>query len=260
MKTISFVNLKGGVGKSTSAINTAATLAAELGKRVLLIDADSQGNASKSLLPPGEYNTLELVLKGEEPYYENLIYPSMVRNLDVLPGDISLMDADLASLTSGRVNLNAIRDLRDALTEDDAYDYMVIDCPPSFSAACAAAIAASEHIVIPIKLDMFSFYGMRELTAQIDGVRRLHPEVRIAGCLVTMWYREEAVLQGEALLRREALVPVFDTVIRRTPKVDESTWAREPVLTYSPRSAAAQDYRKFVAEFLAREEARAYGL
>lgn len=258
MRTISFVNLKGGVGKTTSVINVAAVLAAEYGANVLVIDADSQGNTSKSLLPPGEYNTLDLILDGTEEFYEHVVYPSSVRNLDVIPGDISLMDADLASLTGGRTNINALRDLRDAITEDDAYDYILIDCPPSFSAACAAAIAASDSIVIPIKLDMFSVSGMKELTAQIEGVHRIHPDVRVAGCLVTMWYRDDVVLQGERFLREHAPVHVFKTMIRRTPKVDESTWAHEPVITWSPRSAAAQDYRKFVAELVG-GEVRRYG-
>lgn len=256
MKTIAIVNLKGGVGKTVTSINMAALLATEHGKRVLLVDADAQGSATKSLLPEGQYNTLAALLIHGEAYYENLIYPSTIRNLDVLPADEELRNLEINASVGGpsaRIGLNALRDLRDALTEDDAYDYVIIDCPPAFTPACAAAIAAATAIIIPIKVDKYAVEGMRDLTMQIAGVRRIHPDVHVAGCLVTMWYRAEAVLQGEEVLRKQAPVRVFGTKIRRTPKVDESTWMDEPVITWSPRSAAAQDYRRFVGEFLAQE-------
>lgn len=261
MRTISIVNLKGGVGKTITAINMATILATEHQQRALLIDADSQGNASRFLLPElqAPYNTLVDLMEGRTDTYENLIYPTRYRNLDVLPADSGLMRADLASLKNGVSDINVLRDLRDALIEDDAYDSVIIDCPPSFSAACACAIAASTSIVIPVKLDMFSAEGMRELTDQIAGVRRIHPEVRISGCLITMWYNAPSVVQGEAYLRKSAPAHVYETVIRRTPKVDESTWMREALLEWSPQSSAGRDYRRFTQEYLDREEAAIHG-
>jgi len=156
-------------------------------------------------------------------------------------------------LQGERPNLRAIRDLRDAVAEADAYDCIVIDCPPALSPACAAAIAASTDVVIPIKVDAYSVRGMNELTAQIDRLRSIYPDVHVAGCLPTMWYRSDTVEQGERLLQEQAPVHVFASHIRRSPKVDESTWTGEPVVSWSPRSAAAQDYRAFVAEFLGEE-------
>ena len=250
MKTIAIVNLKGGVGKTVTAVNVAAILATEYDRRVLLIDADPQANATQSLLPPGEYNTLAGLLMGAELHYELLTYPSSIRDLDVLPADDELRNLDVDVLQGGRPNLGAIRDLRDAMDEDEAYDVIVIDCPPALSPACAAAIAASTDVVIPIKVDAYSVRGMNELTAQIDRLRSIYPDVHVAGCLPTMWYRSDAVEQGEQLLREQAPVHVFAGHIRRSPKVDESTWTGEPVVSWSPRSAAAQDYRAFVAEFL----------
>ena len=260
MKTIAIVNLKGGVGKTVTAVNLAAIVATEYNQRVLLIDADPQANATQALLPPGEYNTLAALLTGALPdtiypgYYGDLLYHSGIRRLDVLPADDELRALDVDLLRGERPNLRAIRDLRDALTEDDAYDVIVIDCPPALSPACAAAIAASTHVVIPIKVDAWSVRGMNELTAQIERLRSIYPDVHVAGCLPTMWYRSDTVEQGERLLREQAPVRVFASRIRRSPKVDESTWTGEPVVSWSPRSAAAQDYRAF-AEELWREEA-----
>ncbi len=128
------------------------------------------------------------------------------------------------SAPGGGPNLQAIRGgLRDAMEEGDAYDCIVIDCPPALSPACAAAIAASTDVVIPIKVDAYSVRGMNELTAQIDRLRSIYPDVHVAGCLPTMWYRSDTVEQGERLLREQAPVHVFASHIRRSPKVDEST-------------------------------------
>ena len=250
MKTIAIVNLKGGVGKTVTAVNVAAILATEYDRRVLLIDADPQANATQSLLPPGEYNTLAGLLTIPDAYYDDVLYHSSIRGLDVLPADDELRNLDVDVLQGERPNLRAIRDLRDALAEDDAYDCIVIDCPPALSPACAAAIAASTGVIIPIKLDAYSVRGMSELTAQIERLRAVYPDVRVAGVLPTMWYRSDIVEQGEALLRQSSPVRVFESRIRRSPKVDESTWTGEPVVSWSPRSAAAQDYRAFVAELM----------
>ena len=204
MKTIAIVNLKGGVGKTVTAVNVAAILATEYGQRVLLIDADPQANATQSLLPPGEYNTLAGLLTIPDAYYDDLLYHSSIRGLDVLPADDELRNLDVDLLQGERPNLRAIRDLRDAVAEDDAYDCIVIDCPPALSPACAAAIAASTDVVIPIKVDAYSVRGMNELTAQIDRLRSIYPDVHVAGCLPTMWYRSDTVEQGERLLQEQA--------------------------------------------------------
>lgn len=253
MNAYSIVNFKGGVGKTVTAVNMAAILATEYGKRVLLVDADPQGNATQSLLPPGEYSSLLSLLQGDEPYYENLTTPTPIRGVDMIPADDALRELDVDLLQGLRLNLQALRDLRDAVDEDEVYDCMIIDCPPALSPACAAAIAASTGVIIPIKLDAYSVRGMSELTAQIDRLRAVYPDVHVAGVLPTMWYRSDIVEQGEALLRANSPVRVFESKIRRSPKVDESTWTGEPVVSWSPRSAAAQDYRTFVAELLGRE-------
>ena len=167
MKTIAIVNLKGGVGKTVTAVNVAAILATEYDRRVLLIDADPQANATQSLLPPGEYNTLAGLLTIPDAYYDDVLYHSSIRGLDVLPADDELRSLDLALLQGEQPNRQAIRGLRDVLEEDDAYDTVVIDCPATLSVSCAASIAASTDVVIPIKLDGYSLRGMNELTPRL---------------------------------------------------------------------------------------------
>ena len=257
MRTFAILNMKGGVGKTTTAINLAYLLAAEYRRRVLLSDADPQANATHALLRPGqEWCGLAGLLGGYATVYDELVVSSDIPNLDVMPASDELWEIDLRERTGDGLlhgTVNALRDLRDAAVEDDAYDVLVIDCPPNFSTACVAAVNAADRIIIPVLPDAFSAAGMGSLTRQIDGVRRLHPDVRVAGCLVNQWHNAAVVTDATAYLRENSPVPVFDTVIRRTDKVLESTWAREPVQTWSPFSSAARDYRAWVKELLEKE-------
>lgn len=258
MRTFAILNMKGGVGKTTTAINLAYLLATEYRRRVLLIDADPQANATRALLPPGrEWSGLAGLLGGYATVYDEVVVSSGIPNLDVVPASEELWGIDLMGHTGeGRAlgTANVLRDLRDSAMEDDAYDVIVIDCPPNFSAACVAAINAANSIIIPVLPDAFSADGMGSLVYQIDGVRKIHPDVRVAGCLVTQWHRADVVVDATAHLRAESPVPVFDTVIRRTDKVLESTWAREPVQTWSPFCGAARDYRAWVKELVGKGE------
>lgn len=253
MKTISIVNLKGGVGKTITAVNMAQILAADYGKRVLLIDADHQGNTTKFYGVSTDAGTLADAFGGLATVPENVIKHTVYRNLDLIPADMSLASVDLQSDADTRAALlRTLPDLCDAL--DDQMDYVIFDCPPAFSVACISAIAASNDVIIPVKPGMFEMEGMSELIDQVVDIQRTNPAITIAGVLLTMWHNADVVLQGEQFLRQHVPVRVFDTHIRRTDKVDESTYAREPITEWSPRSSAAQDYRAFVAEYLRGEQ------
>ena len=254
MRTFAIVNRKGGVGKTTTAVNLAYVLATSCRLRVLLIDADGQANATGILLPKGEYAGLGALLRGYGICYDELTVHTDVEGLDVLPASEDLWALDLEAVTSdsGR-SFRALRDLREAVEEDESYDVIVIDCPPNLSAACVSAILASDAVIIPVLSDACSSTGVADLVEQIDSLRYIRPEIRVAGVLVNQWHRSPVVEDSVAYLREEGYVPVYETVIRRTDKVPESSWARMAVQQWSPFCSAARDYRAWVAELLAKE-------
>lgn len=256
MKTICIMNLKGGVGKTITATNLAAVFAAR-GKRVLLVDADHQGNTSAFFQSDQEATTLCDILRGEnEPYWADNVQRTGYEGLDIVPGNM-----DLAALETGEApydRWHALYRLREFLlsaAEDDAYDFAIIDMPPAFSTAAKAALIAADEVIIPMKLDAFSINGMAELLKQIASMRKVNPRLRLAGILITMWRNTEMVRQAEQILRGGS-VPVYKTVIRRTDIVDESTYGSKPLYLYSPNCAAAVDYKRFAAEYLEGSEGR----
>ncbi|MBD5169260.1 MAG: ParA family protein [Oscillibacter sp.] len=254
MKTICVMNLKGGVGKTVTACNMAAILAADHGQRVLLIDADHQGNTSKFFHADQEAATLREILLGEaEPYWPENVQLTGYEGLDIIPADMSLAELDTAPEMQEFKSLWRLRDLLLVIADDNAYDYVIIDMPPAFSFAARAALVAADEVIVPIKLDAFSVDGMAELLRQISSMRKVNPRLTLAGVLITMWRNVDVVNQAEEVLRNSG-VPVFKTTIRRTDIVDESTFQREPLNVYSPRSAACVDYRRLVGEYLERGE------
>ena len=252
MRTIAILNLKGGVGKTTTAVNMASILA-ERGYRCVVIDADPQANATQFFGIDGEEcnTTTDMLL----PTYiggdvDDFLYATATAGVQIIPADFGLVDVDIASIRGeNRTIVKRFKDVVDTLNDDDMTDFVIVDCPPSFTAASIAAIYAADDIIIPVKIDAFSMAGMKQLTKQIHSVQNIRPQIRIAGALITMWHNSPAVVQGEQLLR-ESRVPVFHTVIRRSDKVDEASFMRLPLGTYSSRSSAAKDYESFVTEYL----------
>ena len=251
VRTFAIVNRKGGVGKTTTAVNLAYVLATSCRKRVLLIDADGQANATQ-ILPKGEYDGLGALLRGTAICYDELTVHTDVAGLDVLPASEDLWSIDLDRDQSS-FRYSALSHMRDAMEEDDAYDMMIVDCPPNLSVACISAILASDAVIIPVLSDACSATGVADLVDQIDSLRYIRPDIRVAGILVNQWHRSPVVEDSVAYLREDGRVPVYDTVIRRTDKVPESSWARMAVQQWSPWCSAARDYRAWVAELLAKE-------
>lgn len=253
MKTIAIMNNKGGVGKTVTAINLADILVRDYHKRVVLADCDGQMNLTRFFLPefdPEFGCNVSAVLTGDvEPYWLENLEP--VRSgLELLPGSTVLYDLDLLAIRDGLGDTHALRSFRDAMAEDGEVDYFILDCPPGYTLASVSALLAADEVVVPVGIDGFSFWGMTDMKAQLESLQRAAP--RIAGALVLQWRNSEVSRQGEALLR-ELDIPVFQTVIRRTDKVPESTFERQPIVLYSPGSAAAQDYRRWVREYLGEE-------
>lgn len=250
--TTAILNLKGGVAKTTTAVNMAAILAKEHKARVLLIDADSQCNTTEFFGAAPSKGNVAQILRLPEDHYDpvafcgSCIQTTEYKGVNIIPGDDSLMDLDLSKVELGKVNVNILRQLVEGVS--GMYDYILIDCPPAFNAASAAALVAADDVVIPIKLDAFSLRGMGNLMRQIKNMRRINPRLRLAGCLPTMWYKDPQIQAAEEQLRSAGL-PVFPH-IRRSDKVDRMTWQQDPLLVSSPNSAAGVDYRKFVAEYV----------
>lgn len=252
MRTTVIFNAKSGVGKTTTVINMAAELAAR-GKRVVLIDADPQCNLTQfyGAAPEIFDVTVYHLLTGQnEPCYADWL-TTVRTNIMLVPASMDLVLADVRALKDGSVKLGALRELAEALAEDDAADFMLIDCPPSFTAATTAALAAADDVIIPTKLDGFSISGVGELLRQIAGMRDVNPKIRVAGVLATQYDGTTVALNTVEALR-ESAVPIMPAMIHRTTAVDRSTYERLPVRelagTYAKR--CAEEYASVVDEWL----------
>jgi chromosome partitioning protein len=251
IKTVSIINLKGGVGKTISAANIAHILATIHNFKVLLADNDKQGNISKMF---GLHNenapSISDVLTVRGMNLNGIIKPTVFANLDVLPANMSLLEANREVL----LDVNRPQQTRFSKAFESIagrYDYCIIDNAPDINISTINAMTASDDIIIPVKIDKFTFDGLNELQKQIAVTREeFNPRLAVRGCLITSYQNNEVNRQGEAYLRENSTYPVFVTRIRRTEKVDESTFASAPILEHSRRCAAAKDYIAFVEEYL----------
>ena len=252
MRTFAIVNRKGGVGKTTTAVNLAYVLATSCRLRVLLIDADSQENASSISTGHTGTGVADLLRHGDTDFYQKYIEQTDIPNLDLMPAGEDLDVLDLECMCGKRQPNNWIlRGLLDVLEEDDAYDVAVIDCPPYFSLSCLNAITAANRLIIPAGTDAYSAVGMAGLERKIEQIRTACPGVSISGCLVTQWTRSRQSEDAVDFLREEGPVHIFSTVIRSSAeKVREATWARQATAQYSPFCNTSRDYRAWVRELL----------
>ncbi len=259
MRTYCIVNRKGGVGKTTTAVELAYNLAVKHEQRVLLVDADSQANATSLLVRKEAPWGLDAILRGDTCNMEDVIDHSIYTNLDIIPATEGLGDYELeCTIGARRPTFDRLRDLLEELAAADIYDRVVIDCPPYYSVSCISALSASNSIIIPATVDAYAAEGLDGLVRQIDNIRTACPSIGVAGVLVTQYHRCDAAEDAVAHLREEAPVPVFDSVIRRSDKALEATWAGAAVGDWSRMSAPARDYAGWVSELLAREGAAAH--
>ena len=247
MQTTAILNLKGGVGKTTTVIHMAAILAKVKARRVLVIDCDSQASLSEFLEAKREDGTLtDALLNGDEYFAATCIQKTPIDGVDILAADDRLMELDLSSIKSKLIDPLTLRRRVELLAIREEYDNILIDCPPAFNASSAAALMASDDVVIPIKIDAFSLTGMANVMRQIFSCRTINPRLRVAGLLPTMWYKSEQIRQaGETLWKSEFRIFHHS---RRSKAVDDLTFSRE-VLT-SSRSGSEIDYRIFVDEWM----------
>jgi len=248
MRVISIANFKGGVGKTTTAVNLAAELATD-GFETLLIDADPQHNTTDFYLKDADgCVTLTDLLEGYgDPYWPNNVTPTFRSHLSILPADMGLLRLDLISIRNGAGRgPQRLADFLRVLEDDSAFDYVIADCPPGFTAASVALLCESDDVILPTLPDAFSRAGAMELMDQLREIRR---EAALLRChvLATMKERTRLSRQGLELMRASSL-PVMETAIRRSVSVGESSYARQPLMDYAPGCSAAKDYRALAAE------------
>ncbi len=252
---IAVANQKGGVGKTTTAVNLGASLAA-LGKRILLVDLDPQGNATMGcgVDKHGLKSTTCDVLLGEKQIRETAVH-SKEANLDVLPanGDLTAAEVGLMGLPMKDKRLNlALSGIR------DEYDYIIIDCPPSLNMLTVNAMVAAEGVVIPIQTEYYALEGLSALASTIDQVRvARNPKISILGILRTMHDpRNNLANEVSAQLISHFGEQVFRTIVPRNVRVAEAPSHGLPVLRYDRASRGAIAYLALASELLRRLEKR----
>ena len=249
---IAMCNQKGGVGKTTTAINLSAALA-ELGRRVLLVDFDPQGAASVGLgvNPHVLQRSIYSLLVGRQDRPQDVIIPSGVAGLDLLPANIDLSAAEL-QLVSEVAREHTLKRVLDPLKGH--YDFIIIDCAPSLGLLTVNALTAADTVMIPLECEFFALRGVALLTDTINKVRdRINPDLGLLGVVATMY--DSRTLHSREVLARvlEAFGDkVFHSVIRRTVRFPETTVAGEPITTYAPTSDGAESYRTLAKEVVIR--------
>lgn len=269
MYTISVINLKGGVGKTTTTVALADVLSRE-NKQILVVDNDKQGNASRTYL---EYNKESLsgshrMLMSAEaqsnirtPRGMNPDNSTAYINTKIIPCNLYMKQAEIELLNDmleyngkehGKTHIipkhERYRYALGAVQED--FDYCIIDNPPDIGISVVNALVASDGIIIPVNLDNYSLDGLEELAEQIEQIKALNPKARLLGCLITDFERTDTSEAAERWLREKSGQPVFKQRIRHSKKTKDAPAYHMPITRYSIRSGAAQDYKKFTRELL----------
>jgi chromosome partitioning protein len=258
MRVLVLANQKGGVGKTTTAINLGTALAA-IGEKVLIIDLDPQGNASTGLGIDRKSRKLSTydVMIGEAPL-ASVVQPTAVPQLFVAPSTLDLLGVELEIAPhkdrSYRLR-QALERLSQELPENERFSYILVDCPPSLNLLTVNALAAANSVLVPLQCEFFALEGLSQLLSTVDQVKRaLNPNLTIHGIVLTMFDpRNNLATQVVADVRSFMGEKVYDTVIPRNVRVSEAPSHGKPVLLYDLKCSGSQAYLKLASEIIQRE-------
>ncbi|MCF8525211.1 MAG: AAA family ATPase [Rhodoluna sp.] len=253
-RIIAMCNQKGGVGKTTTAINLASALAG-YGRKVLVVDFDPQGALSAGLgVVAHDIKTIYDLMVEKDLKVQDVILPTGVKNLDVIPANIDLSAAEVQLVNEVAREQILARVLR-PVTDD--YDVVIIDCQPSLGLLTVNALTAAHGVLIPLNCEFFALRGVALLIETIEKVRdRLNPAIKLDGILATMY--DPRTLHAREVVERlyEAFGDqVFDTIVHRTVKFPDATIAAVPITEFAPTSDAADYYRTVARELVSRGNA-----
>ena len=257
-RVLAVANQKGGVGKTTTAINLGTALAA-VGERVLLLDTDPQGNASTGLgvgKTSRRTTIYDVLVRGAA--MRSAILPTAVPGLDIVPSDADLSGAEIELSAHSRRSY-LLRDAIAGLGEgEDRYDYVLIDCPPSLNVLTVNAMTAANAVLVPLQCEFFALEGLTQLMRTVDLVRgSLNPSLEIQGVVLTMYDRRNSLSEQVAAdVRSHFGDKVYDAVIPRNVRVSEAPSFGKPVLIYDIKCTGSQAYLKLAKEVVRREGLR----
>jgi chromosome partitioning protein len=257
-RIITLANQKGGVGKTTTAINLATALAA-IGERVLIVDLDPQGNASTGLgisRNDRDVSSFDLIV-GEASVAQAAVATG-VPNVAIVPSTLDLLGAESALITQPdrafRLR-NAFRALRDLVIDDRPVSYVLIDCPPSLNLLTINALVAADAVLVPMQCEFFALEGLSQLLQTIEQIRTtLNPRLSIQGVVMTMFDKRNSLSeQVLADVRQTMGNLVYDTVIPRNVRLSEAPSYGKPALLYDLKCAGSQAYLRLATEVIRRE-------